>query len=168
MKTRYFWICVMVFVLSPFAKAESNKDYSDRRLSEEIEPIKRIINSLNEGTRSNTEAIKALTERIQKLESDVSSLQKNVDSRWKKGVTNLETIGRKGDKTDIKANVALWITIPIVMVICGVLGLAFWPRKSKSVAISSVRSDQHKCPRCGWEHDPSDTVCKNPNCKTQF
>ena len=168
MKARFFLLFVTIFTVSQFAKAEwGDKAYSDRRLSEEIRPIKRDINSLTEGTSSNTKAIKVLNERIQKLESDVSSLQKKVDS-LEKGVKNLETIGRKGDKTDIKANVALWITIPIVMVICGVLGLAFWPRKSKPVPISATRSDQHKCPRCGWEHDPEDTVCRNPNCRTQF
>lgn len=168
MKTRFFWTCAMALVLSPFVKAEwGDKAYSDRRLSEEIRPIKRDINSLTEGTSSNTKAIKALNERIQKLESDVSRLQGKVDS-LEKGATNLETIGRKGDKTDIKANVALWITIPIVMVICGVLGLAFWPRRSKTGAKSVVPANQNKCPRCGWEHDLGDTVCKNPACKTQF
>ncbi len=167
MKARFFLLFVTIFTVSQFAKAESDKAYSDRRLSEEIRPIRRDINSLTEGTSSNTKAIKALNERIQKLESDVSRLQGKVDS-LEKGATNLETIGRKGDKTDIKANVALWITIPIVMVICSILCFAFWPRKSKSVAISSARSDQHKCPRCGWEHDPDDTVCRNPNCRTQF
>lgn len=25
-----------------------------------------------------------------------------------------------------------------------------------------------KCPRCGQEHDPGDTICQNPACKTQF
>ena len=167
MKTRYFRICVMVLVLSPFAKAESDKDYSDRRLSEEIGPIKSNIRRLIDGIGRHTEAINTLNERIQRLESDVSRLQGKVDS-LEKGATNLETIGRKGDKTDIKANVALWITIPIVMVICSILCFAFWPRKSKPVTISSARSDQNKCPRCGWEHDPDDTVCRNPNCRTQF
>ncbi len=168
MKARFFLLFVTIFTVSQFAKAESDKVYSDRRLSEAISPIKYDINSWTKVTSSNTKEIKVLNERIQKLESDVSSLQEKVDSLWKKGATNLETIGRKGDKTDIKANVALWITIPIVMVICGVLGLAFWPRKSKPVPISATRSDQHKCPRCGWEHDPDDTVCRNPNCKVQF
>ena len=167
MKARFFLLFVAIFTVSPFAKAERDKAYSDRRLSEEIRPIKDDINSLTEGTSSNTKAIKTLKERIQKLESDVNRLQNRVDS-LEKGATNLESISRKGDKTDIKANVALWITIPIVMVICGVLGLAFWPRKSKPVPISATRSDQHKCPRCGWEHDPDDTVCRNPNCKVQF
>ena len=168
MKARFFLLFVTIFTVSQVAKAEwGDKAYSDRRLSEEIRPIKHDINSLTEGTSSNTKAIKALNERIQKLESDVNRLQKRVDS-LEKGATNLESIGRKGDKTDIKANVALWITIPIVMVICSILCFAFWPRKSKSVAISSARSDQHKCPRCGWEHDPDDTVCRNPNCRTQF
>lgn len=154
MKRKFFWACVLVLVLSPFAKAESDKAYSDRRLSEEIRPIKHDI--------------KALNERIQKLESDVSSLQKKVDSLWDKGSKNIDALDSKVNVTDRNANIALWISLSIVLSVCGTLCLVFWPRKSKTIAINPTLSDKHKCPRCGWEHGPEDTVCRNPNCRTQF
>ena len=168
MKRKFFWAGVLVLVLSPFAKAESDKAYSDRRLSEEIEPIKCGINSLTEAASSNTKAIKALNERIQKLESDVSSLQKKVDRLWDKGAKNLDALDNKVKGTDRNANIALWISLSIVLSVCGTLCLVFWPRKSKTIAINPTLSDKHKCPRCGWEHGPEDTVCRNPNCRTQF
>jgi hypothetical protein len=144
----------MFLVLSPFVKAESDKDYSDRRLSEAISPIKQDI--------------KALNERIQKLELDVSSLQKKVDSLWDKGSKNINALDSKVQGTGRNANIALWISLSIVLSICGTLCLVFWPRKSKTIAINPTLSDKHKCPRCGWEHGPEDTVCRNPNCRTQF
>lgn len=154
MKKKIIFSSIMFLVLSPFAKAESDKAYSDRRLSEEIRPIKHDV--------------KALNERIQKLESDVSSLQKKVDSLWDKGSKNIDALDSKVQGTGRNANIALWISLSIVLSICGTLCLVFWPRKSKTIAINPTLSDKHKCPRCGWEHGPDDTVCKNPNCRTQF
>ena len=169
MKTRFFWTCFIALVLSPFAKAEwGDKAYSDRRISEEIRPIKHNISSLTEVISSNTKAIKALNERIQKLESDVSRLQKKVDSLWDKGAKNLDALDNKVKGTDRNANIALWISLSIVLSVCGILCLMFWPRKSRATSLSPTLSDKHKCPRCGWEHDPDDTVCRNPNCRTQF
>ena len=49
------------------------------------------------------------------------------------------------------------------------IGWLFWPRKMALPPSSSINSSTRpKCPRCGWEHDPADTICKNPDCKTQF
>ena len=168
MKARFFLLFVTIFTVSQFAKAESDKAYSDRRLSEEIEPIKCGIYSLTEAASSNTKSINVLNERIQKLESDVSRLQKTVDSRWDKGVKNLDALDSKVKGTVRNANIALWISLSIVLSVCGTLCLVFWPRKSKTIAINPTLSDKHKCPRCGWEHGPEDTVCRNPNCRTQF
>ena len=178
MKTRFFWACVIAIACVPLANAYNDND-ARKALRTTIDGINRSLDDLRSSadrtdarikdlSDSTTKSDKALNDRIEELQASVNKLQTKVDRLWEKGATNLETIGRKGDKTDIKANVALWITIPIVMVICSILCFAFWPRKSKSVAISSARSDQHKCPRCGWEHDPDDTVCRNPNCRTQF
>lgn len=178
MKTRFFWAYIIVLVFSPFVIASPDRDdmkYTDGKVKkvrdEWVESHNKLVEVVDEKTvqikelqASVNKSDKVLNNRIEELQASVNELQAKVESLWEKGAT----IGRKGDKTDIKANVALWITIPIVMVICGVLGFAFWPRKSKSVPVSAARSDQRKCPRCGWEHDPSDTVCKNPNCKTQF
>ena len=45
-----------------------------------------------------------------------------------------------------------------------------WTRSytPKSPFASAGPGARPKCPRCGWEHDPGDTICKNPACKTQF
>ena len=40
--------------------------------------------------------------------------------------------------------------------------------KSNVTASPHLGNGLPKCPRCGMEHDPGDTVCKNPKCKTQF
>lgn len=178
MKTRFFWACVISLACVPLANAYNHNDAREA-LRTTIDGINTRLDDLRSCTDKNnarindlhastTKSDNVLSNRIEVLQASVNELQAKVDSLWEKGATDLETIGRKGDKTDIKANVALWITIPIVMVICSILCFAFWPRKSKSLAISSARSDQNKCPRCGWEHDPDDTVCRNPNCRTQF
>lgn len=168
MKKKIIFSSIMFLVISPFAKAEwLDKAYSDRRLLEEIRPIKHDIYSLTEGTSNNTKAIKALNERIQKLESDVSRLQEKVDI-LEKGAKNLDALDTKVKGTDRNANIALWISLSIVLSVCGILCLVFWPRKSKTSTINPTLSDKHKCPRCGWEHGPEDTVCRNPNCRTQF
>ena len=168
MKARFFLLFVTIFTVSPFAKAEwSDRAYSDRRLLEEIEPIK-------EGTCINTTAIKALNEGIQKIESDVSRLQKKVEAlneriqKLESDVNGLKKLDNKVKGTDRNANIALWISLSIVLSVCGILCLVFWPRKSRAATLSPTLSDKHKCPRCGWEHDPGDTVCRNPNCRTQF
>ena len=62
----------------------------------------------------------------------------------------------------------IWLAIVI-------LGIVMWMRTgSKAIAATAAQkqaatdSALPKCPRCGQEHDPGDTICKNPNCKTQF
>ena len=46
-----------------------------------------------------------------------------------------------------------------------IVGCFFLFRSSPKHLPSSVQDDLH-CPRCGWEHAPGETVCKN--CKTHF
>lgn len=46
-----------------------------------------------------------------------------------------------------------------------IVGCFFLFRSSSKHLPSSVQDDLH-CPRCGWEHAPGETVCKN--CKTHF
>ena len=169
MKKKIIFSSIMFLVISAFAKVEwGDKAYTDRRLSEEIGPIKDDINSLTTNTSSNTKYIKELDKRIKELELKVSELQETVDRRWNKGAKNLDDLGAKVKGTNRNANIALWISLSIVLSVSGVLILVFWPRKSRTASLSPTLSDKHKCPRCGWEHDPGDTVCKNPNCRTQF
>lgn len=64
-------------------------------------------------------------------------------------------------------------------IIVGVLGIALvcvavYRRKGvQSLSSPATIADTSpvtrlKCPRCGMEHASDDTICKNPNCKTQF
>ena len=165
MKTKFFWAYIIVLVFSSFVNASPDKDdmkYTDEKVTELRNYLVKYHNMLVENVNGKKVQIEELQKSVKELQARVD----RVDGLREKGAANLETVGRKGDITDIKANVALWITIPIVMVICGILCFAFWPRKSKSVAISSARPDPHKCPRCGTEHAPGETVCKH--CQTQF
>ena len=164
MKTRHLLTCVMILACAPHAIAYNDND-ARMAVQPTISTINERLNKLQESTAKSDDD---LDRQIKELRASVSELQSKVDGLWKKGATNLENIGRKGDKADIKANVALWISVPIVMVICSVVCLVFWPKKTRAVTINSGRTDNNICPRCGWEHDPGDTVCKNPNCRTQF
>lgn len=170
MKTRFFWACVMALACVLPANAYNDND-ARNALRTTIDRIDRFIADLGSATADNSTTFKSLKSQIDEIRSSVRKLQESVDG-LEKDVANLKNTVRKGDQkgdqTDIKANVALWITIPIVMVICSILCLTFWPRKSRVASLSLTLSDKHKCPRCGWKHDPGDTVCKNPNCKTQF
>ena len=105
-----------------------------------------------------------LNDRVAPLEGQLTKLERQI-GELRASVRDLQSKVEGGEG---KANVALWISVPIVMVIFGVICLVFWPKKAVAVAINSDRADKNKCPRCGWEHGPGDTVCKNPNCKTQF
>ena len=163
-KKRLLLACVMIFACATHAIA-----YNDNDAREAVQPAINTINErLDKLESSTTQADDDLNMQVKELRASVRELQSKVDSLWKTGATNLETIGRKGDKADIKANVALWISVPIVMLVCGVICLVLWPKKTSAVAIKSARTDKNKCPRCGWEHDPRDIICKNPECKTQF
>ena len=167
MKAKFFWAYVLVLAFSPFVNASPDSDdmvYTDNKVKEVREYFVGEHNTLVTTVDNHTAQINNHTAQIEELKASVNKLQAKVDI-LEKGAKNLEN---SGDKTDIKANVALWITIPIGMVICCILCLAFWPRRSKSSTINPTRSKQNKCPRCGWEHDPGDTVCKNPNCTIQF
>ena len=164
MKAKFFWVYIIVLVFSPFVIASPDRDdikYTDGK-------VKKVRDEWVESHNKLVEVVDEKTVQIKELQASVKELQAMVDSLKEGSTIKLEDIGREGDKTAIKANIALWISIPIVIVVCGILCLVFWPRKSKSVSINPALSDKHKCPRCGWEHSPEDTVCRNPNCRTQF
>jgi len=179
MKTRFLWACIIALVYAPLVNAynhddaryalQSTIDDINSRISGiqgEIVSVRESVASgdatLNDQIKKRLDELRdSTTKRIDELQASVSNLQAKVDSLWENGATSL-------DKTNVKANVALWITIPVVLVVCGILCLVFWPRKPMQTAQNPVSPVNNKCPRCGWEHDPDDTVCKNPKCKTQF
>lgn len=182
MKTRFFLVGIMALACVSIVNAYDDDDARDA-LRTTIESINGSLDELRSSVRSaDNQNVKnlnklrtydeALSNRIEELQVTVSNLQAKVDRMGRKGnkTDELATPDKHGFAiaSDDNSNVALWITIPIVMAICGFLFLVFRSRRSKSSAINHTRSEHNKCPRCGWEHDPGATVCKNPNCKTQF
>ena len=78
----------------------------------------------------------------------------------------------KSEQESPKSNVP-WTWIFLSLVVGGVAGFVLGRvgRQSPApniVAPSCSDNGLPKCPRCGMEHNPGDTVCKNPKCKTQF
>ena len=158
MKTEIFLSCVMVFAVLLSANAfETDTAYSDRRLQERVEPLEK---------------------KVETLENRLAAIQKAVSNYWETGTNNMDAIQAAVRQTDqrikdienkpnggAKGTIALLITIPTTLVLVAFMALAFWPKKASA---PSVPQSKNKCPRCGWEHDPNDTVCKNPSCKTQF
>ncbi len=67
-----------------------------------------------------------------------------------------------------------WTWIFLAFVVGGVPGFFLGrggrqsQRPNNNTVVPRLDNGLPKCPRCGMEHDPGDTVCKNPNCKTQF
>lgn len=66
-----------------------------------------------------------------------------------------------------------WPWILLSFVVGGVSGFVVYrvacqPQVPNVAIPTHLDADLPKCPRCGLGHDPSDTVCKNPNCRTRF
>lgn len=60
-------------------------------------------------------------------------------------------------------SIIFFIALGIIVLIIG--GFAFIARATKR-APAKMSNDSLHCPRCGWEHRPEETICKN--CKTHF
>ena len=168
MKMRFFFAFVTFLAVSLLCRGESDKSYSDRKLNERVAPLE--------------ERVAKLESKIDNLNVELHTLQMAVSNYWATGVKNLDALqtdiaeyNKSLEKVRGRANaggrngtIALLISLSIVLVIVGIICLVFWPRKPVQAVPSRLAADKNKCPRCGWEHDPGDTVCKNPNCKTQF
>lgn len=161
MKSLATFVAIAITLLvSPLSRAALFTDKAiDEYAAKKLEPI---INKCDEHTKSIdelSETVRLHTETINKLIKQLEAVQKQLD-------INAEKI----DSIPVASPTAFWIKVllwGIGVLIIAVMGFIFWPRKP----ISSAYADPYKrprCPRCGWEHDPTDTICKNPNCKTQF
>lgn len=94
---------------------------------------------------------------LEKRQREIGTLQKEVENQRQRADTAEAGKQRYG-------LVLLFVALSIV----GFGGWLFFPRKVDCSPSDLSASGRPKCPRCGWEHDPSDTICKNPDCKTQF
>lgn len=114
------------------------------------------IDQLEETVGKQAAAINKLIVQLKEVQGKLDITAKAIDK-----VDGVTVENRK------RVHVLLSVLTPVVIVVLAVFAFFFWPRNTIVSPAVDV-SGRSKCPRCGWEHDPADTVCKNPACKTQF
>lgn len=113
-----------------------------------------------------------MDERFVKIKSDIEDLKAKQETLEKR-IAKLEK--QAGDSvSESKTSKGhypweIWLAI-IVLGIFTVFKINGKTPNTPSVLPMhpATNSGRPRCPRCGQEHDPGDTICKNPNCKTQF
>ena len=157
---RFFFACVMGVAVSSNMSAYGGWFGSGKgELQERIARQERLISTLKT---ENGE----LRERVERQESAISALKAQNDTLRSRSE---ETNEKDGPEEPAKRGRAVrWVLLLTAAVVCVILCFMFWPRKSNSGTTRHASSDKSRCPRCGWEHGPNDTICRNPNCKTQF
>jgi hypothetical protein len=119
-------------------------------------------------SKKDTPTIERLQREIDDLESENNSLKAENERLKDENEELRKTIAdRKGEDVGSSTLFGKWfVVIPILF------GLGFFVlrrKKPSSHRAQNAFEDQRpKCPRCGQEHNPGDTICKNPNCRTQF
>ena len=108
-----------------------------------------LLRDQNEALRSTNESLKSENQVLHSDNNNLRSENGRLKSRW------------------------LWPWIFLSFVVGGVCGLVLYRVARRTpgpnVAIPTrLDTGLPKCPRCGLEHNPDDTVCKNPKCRTQF
>lgn len=161
-------------------RIDSLKNTSNATAKKTDEIEKRLV-SLDSLNKKNSEQSHTTAKKVEELEKrlatadkkiadqskQIQTLREWVEEKWELGKGELARANEKADQGIRTGSYSLWLIIPISAAILVVLGFFFWPRKTVSSPMVNV-SGRPKCPRCGWEHDPADTACKNPACKTQF
>lgn len=127
----------------------------------------------DEGGGAECQECGRLKQQIQQLTGERDALNTKVQEFKKENAAltqQVATLTRERDEAqaDAKArcmalNIIGWSALGIgVVLIVGFFWLLAGGRKHTPI---STQDDLH-CPRCGWEHAPGETVCKN--CKTHF
>ena len=107
----------------------------------------------------------------EKSELEIKALEQDIEE-IKRENANLENenavLKQKGDNPAPPSNrIWWWIACPVTLFIF-LYCFVFRDKSSPVVSPTVSETDHPKCPRCGLEHNPGDTVCKNPNCQTYF
>ena len=151
-------VCLAVFICSLAAfdacAFTSDKEYTNKIVAEAENRIRRTDIAQNR-------RIEELEDKVKELSKELSALENWTKEKWGVSIDELKRV-------DGKSSVSIWLLLLIVFVIVAILAFAFWPRRRLASELPPGSGLQPKCPRCGWEHDPGDTVCKNPACKTHF
>lgn len=156
MKMIVTFIALFVCSLAAFDACAftSDKKYTDQIVAE-------VENRIRRTDDAQSRRIGELENKVEELSKELSALENWTKEKWGVSIDELKRV-------DGKSSVSIWLLLLIVVVIVAILAFAFWPRRRLESVLTSDSGLRPKCPRCGWEHDPGDAVCKNPACKMHF
>ena len=162
-KSIRFIALALVLFLMPYARAEWDKAYTDRMFRERFEPFRdtmnRKVDVLNRQIDNANNSIAELKSTIKKLQAtnkDLTERVGNIDGK------------QPPDPGPLLPKWAIFIIMTVCAIVIVFVILVFWPQKKSNSSTSVVSPSRPRCPRCGWEYNPGDAICKNPDCKTQF
>lgn len=153
-----FFVCTTTFVL-----ALNDKEYTDQEIGKVNEKIEKIEKKIDSHEEKFCEMIESLAVHQGSLKDRINQLEHILEEK-NMIISNMR-------KTPQKTIIILYILIPLVIIIIGLLAYIFYTfharKKIDSIVASVTTNDsQLKCPRCGWEHKEGETECKN--CHTHF
>ena len=120
-------------------------------------------------TDSQADRIANLENRIDEQALTINQLVDRLNEVQRSLEINADTISKVREttkRTSAWVRVLRAVLVPVGLIVLVILGFFFWPRRT--ISPPSDTSARPKCPRCGLEHEPGDTICKNPSCQTRF
>ena len=198
MKIRNTLLCTAVILASASSVLARNPDpkradpdcaaYVNKHLAEtngRIDSLKTVANGTAKRVESLENELKSRTKEIADQKASILMLQMRPHQKAKinelteklnetrklldKNLNDIEKLRGGTERTGHRVRTILLLLVPIAAIVLLFAVFFFWPRNRAGQTTASVEPGARpKCPRCGWEHDPADTVCKNPACKVQF
>lgn len=185
MKIRNTLLCTAVILASASSVLARNPDpkradpdcaaYVNKHLAEtngRIDSLKTVANGTAKRVESLENELKSRTKEIADQKAKINELTEKLNETRKlldKNLNDIEKLRGGTERTGHRVRTILLLLVPIAAIVLLFAVFFFWPRNRAGQTTASVEPGARpKCPRCGWEHDPADTVCKNPACKVQF
>jgi uncharacterized coiled-coil protein SlyX len=178
MKTHIILICAALLALTPLVHAseQGRIDARIKPVKTQVENhetrIKALESSVKKDSNEQNQKIAGLERQLGEQESKINELVRElnaVKSKLDASSKSIDTLATTAKGARRTGNLALWILLPVAALVLLFVGFFLWPRNRAGQTVASPEpGSRPKCPRCGWEHDPGDTVCKNPSCKVQF
>ena len=175
MKSHTILFCAALLALTPLVHASEQERIDARikpvktQVADHDKRIKALESSVKKDSDDQNKKIALLEKRLEAQEMELKKLRDWGEKKWNVGKEQLEKANKSADGGNRKGNLALWILLPVAAIVLLFAGFFFWPRNRGGQTATAIDpGTRPKCPRCGLEHDPGDTVCKNPACKLQF
>ena len=158
MKNQVSIIFIFFILATSFTLGVSDKEYTDQ----EIEKINMKIELLEEKIQSSEDQLSDLIMILAKDHKILKNKISNLENSLEEKNILISNIGKTTGKTKRNVFITFIMIFIIVVIIIAFLAFIFWPAKTpKMTNLASDASTQLKCPKCGWEHAPGETTCRN-------